>query len=171
MSNGIDTFLVVYGPKDKKIDIIYNLNKFDVRTSFYKVGKAMLWAVWLAKVKAGDTTLSDIFKKFSNCPTSIKLNEIHTLCNFVYEAYGLTKRAPFKTRRTDDIISTPHVNLQMLVPSPSGILQHIKRACIQAGYFWKLNEIEPTYLTQLNGVRNHSLWFNRTALARRGCHR
>ena len=30
----------------------------------------------------------------------------------------------------------------MLVPSPSGILQHIKRACILAGYFWKLNEIE-----------------------------
>ena len=36
----------------------------------------------------------------------------------------------------------PNVNLRMLVPSPSGILQHIKRACIQASYFWKLSEIE-----------------------------
>ena len=27
MSNGIESFLVVYGPKDKKIDIIDNFNK------------------------------------------------------------------------------------------------------------------------------------------------
>ena len=73
---------------------------------------------------------------------NIEVNEFDTLCNFVYEAYGLTKQAPFKTRRTDHLISTPNVNLRMLVPSPSRILQHIKRACIQAGYFWKLSEIE-----------------------------
>ena len=30
LSNGIKSFLVVYGPKDKKIDIIDNFNKFDV---------------------------------------------------------------------------------------------------------------------------------------------
>ena len=30
----------------------------------------------------------------------------------------------------------------MLVPSPSGILQYIKQACVQTGYFWKLSEIE-----------------------------
>ena len=65
-----------------------------------------------------------------------------TLCNFFYEAYGLTKQALFKTLRPDHLISMPNVNLRMLVPSPSGILQHLKRACIQAGYFWKLSEIE-----------------------------
>ena len=31
MSNGIESFLVVYVPKDKKIDIFDNFNKFDVR--------------------------------------------------------------------------------------------------------------------------------------------
>ena len=30
----------------------------------------------------------------------------------------------------------------MLVPSLSGILQHMKQACIQSGYFCKLSEIE-----------------------------
>ena len=93
--------------------------------SFYKVGKAKFWAVWLAKIKAGDTTLSNIFKKFSNCPMNIEVNEFDMLCNFVYKAYGLTKQAPFKTRRIDHLISAPNVNLRMLVPFPSGILQHI----------------------------------------------
>ena len=66
MSNGIESFLVVYGPKDKKIDIINNFNKLgvsvckglaffhaftgcDTVSSFYKVGKAKFWAVWLVK--------------------------------------------------------------------------------------------------------------------------
>ena len=92
-------------------------------SSFYKVGKAKFWAVWLAKLKFGDTTLSNIFKKFSNCPMNIEVNEFDMLCNFVYEAYGLTKQASIKTRRTDNLISTPNVNLRMLVPSPSGILE------------------------------------------------
>ena len=68
MLNGIENFLVVYGPKDKKIDKIDNFNKFgisvskglaffhvftgcDTVSSFYKVGKARFWAVWLAKLK------------------------------------------------------------------------------------------------------------------------
>ena len=82
MSNGNENFLVVY-------DIIVNFNTFgvgvckglaffyaftvcDTVSSFYKVGKAKFWAVWLAKVKAGNTTLSNIFKKFSNCPMKSK---------------------------------------------------------------------------------------------------
>ena len=80
--------------------------------------------------------------KLSNCPMNIKVNEFDTLCNFVYEKCGLTKPAPFKTRLTDHLVSTPNVNLRMLVPFPSRILQHVKRACIQAGYFWKLSEIK-----------------------------
>ena len=30
----------------------------------------------------------------------------------------------------------------MLVPSPSGILQHVKQAYIKVGHFWNLSEIE-----------------------------
>ena len=56
----------------------------------------------------------------------------------------LTRKQTFKSRRTDQLISTPNVNLRALVPSQSGILQHIKRACIQAGYLWKLCELEVT---------------------------
>ena len=97
---------------------------------FYKVWKDKFWDIWLAKVKTGETALSNIFKKFSNCLLNIEVNEFDTLCNFVYEAYGLTKQARFKTGRTDHLISMSNAKLRMLVPSQSGILQHIKRACI-----------------------------------------
>ena len=161
MSKRIESFLVVYSPKGKKIDIIDNFNKFSVSvckglaffhaftgcdtvSSFYKVEKAKFWAVWLAKVKVGDTTLSNIFKKFSNCPINIEVNEFDTLCNFAYEAYGLTKQAPFIIRRTDNLVSTPNVNLRMLVLFPSGIVQRKNEPVdtFQAGYFWKLSKIE-----------------------------
>ena len=75
----------------------------DTVPSFYKLEKTKFWAVWLAKLKVGDTTLANIFKKFSNCPMNIEVNEFDTLCNFVYEAYGLTKQPSFKMRRKDDL--------------------------------------------------------------------
>ena len=150
-SNGIENFFMCYGPKDKKIDVFENFNRLganvckglsffhaftgcDSVSSFYKVGKAKYWTVWSAKIKVGDTNLSNIFIELSNRPRSIDENTFDSLCELVYEAYNLTKEVPLKTRRKDHLISTPNVNLRMLVPSPSGILQHIKRACIQAGY-------------------------------------
>ena len=115
LSNGIKSFLIVLDPKGKKIYIIDNFNKFSVSvckglaffqaftgcdpvSSFSKIGKAKFWVVWLAKVKAVDTTLSNIFKKFSNCPMNIEVNEFGMLCNFVYKAYGLTEKVSLKIR-------------------------------------------------------------------------
>ena len=159
MPNGIKSFPVVYGLKDMKIDIIDNFKNFsisvckglaffhavtwcDTVSSFCKVRKVKFLAISLTKIKAGDTTLSNIFKKFSNCSMNIKVNEFDMLCNFVYKACGFKKQAPFKTQWTYHLVSMPNVKLRMLVPSPSGILQHIKWACIQVGSFWKLSETE-----------------------------
>ena len=126
----------------KGLSFFHAFTGCDSVSSFYKVGKVKYWTVWSAKIKVGDTNLSSIFIELSNRPSSIDENTFDSLCALVYEAYNLTKEVPLKTRRKDHLISTPTVNLRMLVPSPSGILQHIKRACIQAGYLWKLCELE-----------------------------
>ena len=187
ISNWIESFLVVFGTKDKKIDIVDNFKKFgvsackifeffhaftgcDTISSFYIVGKDKFWAVSLARVKAGDTALSKIFKKLSNCPINIEGNEFDTLYNLTYGVYGLTKQAPFKTRCTDHLIFTPNVNLWMQVPSTSGILQHIKWACIQAGYFWKLSGIEINIPDPV-GLETIPWQLIRTTLRRQGCRR
>ena len=159
IANGIEKFIVIYGPKKKKIDIIYHLVKFgsdicngfsffhaftgcDTVSSFYRIGKAKFWDVWQSKVKAGSKDLTNIFKRLSNTPTDITLDDFNGLCQFVYEAYGLTKQTIFKSQRTNQLVTTPNINLRILVPSPSGILQQIKRACLQAGYVWKLSVME-----------------------------
>ena len=65
VSSGIESFCVAYGPKDKKIYIIDNFNKFDVSVcnSFMHLqgailcqifSKAKIWVVWSAKAKSGD---------------------------------------------------------------------------------------------------------------------
>ena len=62
---------------------------------------------------------------------------------YVYRVYGMNKKyLSFKSQRVHQLITTPDVNLRMLVPSQSGILQHMRRACIQAGYLWKYCECE-----------------------------
>ena len=93
-------------------------------------------------MKAGSKDLTNIFKRLSNTPTDITLDDFNGLCQFVYEAYGLTKQTIFKSQRTNQLVTTPNINLRILVPSPSGILQQIKRACLQAGYVWKLSVME-----------------------------
>ena len=159
IENGVEKYNVVYGPKEKCINLVANYGKLgddvcrglpfynaftgcDTVSSFYKVGKAKFWTVWCKKIEINDNILTGIFKKLSNCPSSITEEDFNALCDFVYDAYNLSKQTPFKSRRTDQLISTPNINLRMLVPSPSGILQHAKRACIQAGYLWKLADQE-----------------------------
>ena len=176
MSEGNRKFSRSLWPIGREIDIFDSFNKCDINTwkglafvhaftgcndtvsNFYKVVKTKFWTVWLGKVKAGNIPLSNIFEKSSNCPMIIEVDEFDTLCNFVYEAYGLTKQAPFKTRRTDDVISTPNVNLHMLVPSPSVILQHTSNEHVSMFATFGISvKLKPTYLRQLNRIGNHAL--------------
>ena len=158
-SSGVQNFWIIYGPKETKFNVFENSDRLgphickglsffhaftgcDSTSSFYKVGKARFWAIWSAKVKAGDFTLSRIFEALSDRPEMVDENAFDTLCDFVYAAYNLTREASFKSRRRKQLISTPNLNLRALVPSPSGVLQHIKRSAIQAGYLWKMCELE-----------------------------
>ena len=67
---------------------------------------------------------------------------LNAICNFVYSAYNLTNEIQFNARRRKQLLCIPNVSLRVLVPSPAAILQHKKRAIIQAGYLWKLSEVE-----------------------------
>ena len=158
-SNNVNHFYIRYGPKQKVIDIFQNFERLgpevckaiaffhaftgcDTVSSFYKIGKTKFWNVFYAMIKDGDLTLVLIFNELSNCPKGLSQSTLDSVCNFVYAAYNLTKDMPFNERRRKQLISTPNASLRMLAPSPAAILQHTKRACIQAGYLWKLSEVE-----------------------------
>ncbi len=91
-----------------------------------------------------DQTLTEVFKQMSDQPESIDEHTFNILCSFIYTVYGInaSENSSFKTLRTNQLVNTPDPNLRALVPSPSGILQQIKRACYQAGYLWRLCEFE-----------------------------
>ena len=40
------------------------------------------------------------------------------------------------------MLNTPNICLRSLAPSVAAIEKHMKRACIQAGYLWKLCKVE-----------------------------
>ena len=118
--------------------------QYPVFTNLEKLSSGRLgWMTHTAKTRHSQV---DIFKSLSNQPRVIDEVTFNRLCSFVYSVYGLKQStvSPFKSQRTDQLIQTPDVNLRSLVPSPSGILQQIKRACIQAGYLWKLCDTELT---------------------------
>ena len=157
---GVTKFFVIYGLQAKWYDVFENCAKIggdvckglpffhaftgcDCVSSFYRIGKAKFWKAW-QEMHQNDSTLTNIFINLSNQPASIDEITFHNLCAFVYSTYGIKHNidSPFKTQRTNQLIETPDANLRTLVPSPSGILQHIKRACFQAGYLWKLCDTE-----------------------------
>ena len=66
---------------------------------------------------------------------NIEVDEFEYIVQLFLRSIWLAKQAPFKRRWIDNLISTPNVNIQILVPSPSGIFQYMKVGCTQAGYF------------------------------------
>ena len=157
---GLENLYVLYGPDEKYYNVFENsaalgfevckalpffhaFTGCDTVSSFYQHGKAKFWKVWQENLEQNQT-LTEVFKHLSDQPHTVDEHIFNTLCSFVYAAYGIStlEGLSFKAMRVNHLINTPDPNLRALVPSPSGILQHIKRACSQASYLWRLCEFE-----------------------------
>ena len=88
-------------------------------------------------------SLTNVFQQLSDQPKSITPDMLDTIAKFIYHVYNPNQRqnSSFSQMRMQQLIKTPDVNMRLLVPSIVGILQHIKRSCIQAGWLWKLCEV------------------------------
>ena len=98
-------------------------------------------------------------------------HSLEIITQYIYQCYGLVCTQSFsdKALRVKHLTVTPDITLRDLVPSTHGILQHIRRCCIQAGYLWRLaqSEIEipdPKLWGWKLGVNTPKLF--RTTLAR-----
>ena len=96
------------------------------------------------KTNAVNSSLTEAFMYLSNQPTHISQDVIRTVVEYVYRIYvpGAHKLDSFPEKRVHHLTKTAGISIRALVPSEAGLLQHIKRACIQAGYLWKLCELE-----------------------------
>lgn len=69
---------------------------------------------------------------------------METITHYIYQCYGLvcTQSSSDKSLRVKHLMVTPDITLRDLVPSTHGILQQIRRSCIQDGYLGRLAECE-----------------------------
>ena len=85
--------------------------------------------------------LTRTFIHLGDQPTNIDPNDIDIIARYIYNCYGLdtSSGTSFEALRLRQLINTPKICLLTLVPSIPAIVQHERRVCIQAGYFWKLS--------------------------------
>ena len=111
----------------------------DIVSSFFKQGKGKFWNVWM-EANSYDNILTNTFKLLSNMPTSISDSAVYTIAVYIQRVYFSKQRhaVPLDKQRMLHFINTPDISLKLIPPSRSGLLQHIKRSTIHAGWLWKL---------------------------------
>ena len=83
-------------------------------------------------------------EKFSVVYGPLYFNYIYNIVKYIYNCYGLDtySGASFEALRLHQLLYTPNICLRTLVLSFPATEQHIRRACIHAGYLWKLSHLE-----------------------------
>ena len=89
-------------------------------------------------------SLTRTFIHLGDQPTNIDPNDIDIITKYIYNCYGLdtSSGTSFEALRLHQLLITPNICLRTLAPSVPAIEQHVRRACIQAGYLWKLSHLE-----------------------------
>ena len=155
---GVEKFSMLYGPKEKYFDAFDNWSYFwedisralpyfhaltgcDTTSSFYQHDKAKFRKTWMKQHSNNNESLTRTFIYLGDQPTNIDPNDIDIIAKYIYNCYGLdaSSGTSFEALR---LLNTPNLCLRTLAPSLPAIEQHVRRACIQAGYLWKLSHME-----------------------------
>ena len=114
------------------------LNGCDTTSSFYP-----LWKTWMKQHNNNNESLTRIFIRLGDQTINIDLNDTEIIVKYIYNCYGLDTSSGtlFKTLRLLQLLNTPNI-CQTLAPSVPAIEQHVRHACIQAGYLWKLSHLK-----------------------------
>ena len=83
-------------------------------------------------------------EKFSVVYGPLYFSYIYNIVKYIYNCYGLDtySGASIEALCLHQLLYTPNICLRTLVLSFPAIEQHIRRACIHAGYLWKLSHLE-----------------------------
>ena len=157
---GVEKFSLVYGSKEKYFNVFDNWSYFledicralpyfhaltgcDMTSSFYQLGKAKFWKTWMTQHNNNES-LTRTFVRLCDQPTNIDPNDIDIIAKYIYNCCGLdtSSGTSFEALRFRQLLNTPNLCLRTLAPSVSAIEQHVRRACVEAGYLWKLSHVE-----------------------------
>ena len=134
----INELCLLFGEETcKSLPFFHAFTGCDTVSSFFNHSKIQFWDCWLASIDK--PILDDIFQRYSDTPSEVRDTDLEILKTFILKIYG--KRSSSETSLTDyrlqQFSSMPNSTLRLLPPSLSGLVQHTKRACIQAGWIWR----------------------------------
>ena len=89
-------------------------------------------------------SLTRIFMYLGDQPTNIDPDDTDIIVKYIYYYYDLDTFSGtlFEALRLRQLFNTSSICLQALMLSVPAIDQHVRRACIQTGYIWKLSQLE-----------------------------
>ena len=111
------------------------LSGCDTTSSFYQVGKARFWKKWMRQHNNNNKSLTKKFIHLGELLTNIDPNDIDITAKYIYNCYGLdtSSGTDDEALRLRQLLNTPNICLQTLVPSVPATEQHVRLACIQDG--------------------------------------
>ena len=157
----VEKVSVVYGPKEKYFDVFDNLSYFgedicralpyfhaltrcNTTSSFYQLGKSKFWKTWMKHHNNNNESLTGTFIHLGDQPTNIDPNDIVIIAKYIYNCYDLdtSSGTSFEALRLHQLLNTPNICLRRLASLVPAFEQHVRRACMHAGYLWKLSHQE-----------------------------
>ena len=108
----------------------------DTVSSFFGYSKGAFWNAWMTSVNKDK--LTEVFTVLSDQPKEPTPGQIDTLEAFLLEVYypGV-KTCGLNRERQKHFMRLADPNFRSIPVSRKGLVEHTKRACLQAGWLWR----------------------------------
>ena len=122
----------------KALPFFHSFTGCDTVSSFYSHGKCRFFDVWMVQNKVNGE-LTNLFKTLSEMPSEVTDTHIKKLGSFLMKVYDIKAKCDVTIDifRMNQFCKSTTFNPRNLIISKKGLLQHTKRACLQAGWIWK----------------------------------
>ena len=117
------------------INSYYAFTGCDTVSSFYGHSKSKFWDTWMRS--ENNLKITQVFKELSDQPVDISTEQMDIIERFVLEVYYPdAKTMNLDSERMEHSMRLADPNLRCLPVSRKGLLEHTRRACLQAGWLW-----------------------------------
>ena len=105
-------------------------------SSFFGHSKTKFWDTWLKSESKKEYTR--VFQELSDQPTTVSSDQLDSIEKFVVEVYYPNKKTvKLILKRKEHFTRLADPNLRNIPVSRKGLLEHTRRACLQAGWLWR----------------------------------
>ena len=109
---------------------------YDNTSSFYRQGKCKFWDKWMKN--GGCHNVTETFTVLSYAPELIDETHIVSIKNYLMSVYFASGHKYSNMDEADvSFFKLPNAHIRSTITSRVGLIEHIKRSSLQAGWIWK----------------------------------